>query len=313
MSDMTDEVEDPFSCESDLLKHISQLCLEHGIETDFNDDCAYLAPSAQIISTDAVVENIHFDSSWLDPFEIGRQAAVVNLSDVAGSGAYPTWALWSLQIPSHWLNRKFSQVCKGFISELARFNTRLVGGNICVGGDNLSIHVTVGGTPFGAGPVTRAGATPGDHIYVSGTLGNSAPALRTLRPKHIRLRTRWHAHVEESRRISTLDGLSAMMDISDGLVIDAQRLAKASNVGLKLDAACIPCVSHKYSDRPLQDALYGGEDYILLFTCAPGSKIPNFAKKIGEVLPGAGVFLDEIELPEGGFDHLRNARLNEAI
>ena len=310
---MTDEVEDPFSCESDLLKHISQLCLEHGIETDFTDDCAYLAPSAQIISTDAVVENIHFDSSWFDPFEIGRQAAVVNLSDIAGSGAYPTWALWSLQIPSHWLDRKFSQLCKGFISELARFNTRLVGGNLCVGGDILAIHVTVGGTPFRADPVTRAGATPGDHIYVSGTLGNSAPALRTLRPKHINLRTRWHAHVEESRRISTLDGLSAMMDISDGLVIDAQRLAKASNVALKLDAACIPCVSPKYSDRPLQDALYGGEDYILLFTCAPGSKIPDFAKKIGEVLPGAGVFLDEIKLPDGGFDHLRNARQNEAI
>ena len=147
VSDMTDEVEDPFSCESDLLKHISQLCLEHGIETDFNDDCAYLAPSAQIISTDAVVENIHFDSSWLDLFEMGRQARL-STSVSAGSGAYPTWALWSLQIPSNWLDRS-SRSCKGFISELARFNTRLVGGNLCVGGNN-PIHVTVGGTPFRA-------------------------------------------------------------------------------------------------------------------------------------------------------------------
>ena len=120
--------------------------------------------------------------------KIGRQAAVVNLSDVAGSGAYPTWALWSLQIPSHWLNRKLSQVCRGFISELAQFNTRLVGGNLCVGGDNLAIHVIVGGTPFNVGPVTRSGAKPGDNIYVSGTLGNSAPALRTVRPKHIKLK-----------------------------------------------------------------------------------------------------------------------------
>ena len=313
MSDMTDEAEDPFSCESDLLKHISQLCREHGIETNFNDDCAYLSPSAQIISTDAVVENIHFDPSWLDPFEIGRQAAVVNLSDVAGSGAYPTWALWSLQIPSHWLDRKLSQVCRGFISELAQFNTRLVGGNICVGGDNLAIHVTVGGTPFNVGPVTRSGAKPGDNIYVSGTLGNSAPALRTVRPKHIKLRTRWHAHVQESKTISQLDGLSAMMDISDGLVIDAQRLSRASNVALKLDAAHIPCVSYQYSDRPLQDALYGGEDYVLLFTCAPGAKMPDFAKKVGVVVPGTGVFLDEIELPNRGFDHLKNARQNGAI
>ena len=305
-----DEADEPFESEGHFLEFLVSACTQRDMEVDFSDDCGLLNQPTRLVSTDTIIENVHFSLEFASPYQIGRQAAVVNLSDLAGSGGKPTWALLSLQLTDGWFGARLKQLCLGFLDELACYGVRLVGGNCAHADGPLSISVTVGGGLYGPEPITRSGAQVGDYLYVSGTLGASAVGLASPIPENLRLRHQWRPHLIESQQLCELQTVTAMMDVSDGLVTDADRLAKASNVAIHIELARLPLVPGIETKAAQNHALYGGEDYILLFTMPSTVAAPEWAYHIGHVRVGHGIQVDGSPPASIGFDHFEAGTRN---
>lgn len=247
----------------------------------YQDDCARLKMkmrgeslhSELLVTTDALCEGVHFETARDSYRQIGAQAAVVNLSDLASSGARPVALLWSLSLPSALSGEAVSELAQGFADVASRHTCPVIGGNICARPGGLEIHVTAIGAPFKTA-ISRSGARPGDLIYVTGSLGERALGYLDPTPKTRAQRHQWRPHLTEAKTLAQWGQVSAMLDISDGLLIDAERLAQASDVHVDLHAESLP-LSEFVRSHSLgrYAALRGGEDYILLFT-APAQLTP---------------------------------------
>ena len=290
--------------ETELIHAISRAFAEYGLSLDASDDCGHWAGDTHLVTTDTLVENRHFDRHWDAPRDIGRQAAIVNLSDIAGSGGSPTWTVWSLVLNANWTTDDVVELARGFGHVMSESECTIIGGNLAWSPGPSSIAVTVGGTYAGAGPLRRDGARPGDAVYVSGCLGTSSMGYLAPHTETRRLRYGWRPHLSEARELGSMTGVSACMDISDGLLIDAHRLADASQVCLQLHRAMIP-VHPRFEDyvNTADAALFGGEDYVLLFTAQAGVKMPEWATCIGQCTAGRGVYLDRTPIDPLGHDH----------
>ncbi len=275
-----------------------------GRPADLADDCAHLRGPTDLVTTDALLEGGHFDlrrDTWQ---QIGAQAAVANLSDLASSGAAGGWLVWSLVIPPHWTVAGVAALTEGFARVATRYGARVVGGNLSSARGPGVIAVTAGGPLWGPRPVTRSGAAPGDVLYVSGPLGDAALGFVAPDPEARRARHRWRPHLPEARRLVAWGRVSAMMDVSDGLLLDAARLADASGVAVDVHAAAVP-LGPLLTARggPLRLALSGGEDYVLLFTAPPGEAPPIPCWAVGRCAAGAGLTLDGAPTAAAGYDH----------
>ncbi len=306
---MPEDPDEPFESESSFIRFLTQRCTSLDMTSDFTDDCAWIKQHTDLLSTDTIIAGIHFDHRWATPNQIGRQAAVVSLSDLAASGAGPSWVMLSLEIPVGWFGNRLRSLCDGFLSVLSMHNVSLVGGNCAHSTGPLSITVTVGGQLFTEQPITRSHAQNGDSLCVSGVLG--AAALGVLKPSatHTAIRHRWRPHFDESQTLMAAGVPSAMMDISDGLVVDSSRIAHASGIDIHIDTHLLPLLPHSETYtrvEALDFALYGGEDYVLLFTCSSETKLPPWAVVIGAVKTGQGiVFIDGKAAKKRGFDHFQ--------
>ena len=274
---------------------------------DYSDDCAHLHGQTTLVTTDTIVENEHFSLTFASPYQIGRQLAVVNLSDMAGSGAKPTWALLNLQLPPGWFGRRLRELCDGFLDELSHHQTPLVGGNCTRAEGPLSLTATIGGSLFGERPIRRDGAQVGDKVYVSGVLGTAAVSITEKTPEQIKRRHQWRPHLSESKELCQTGQVTSMMDISDGLIVDADRLAHASGVAIHLDTRLLPLTNMVEQSAAERYALFGGEDYVLLFTLPSDIKPPSWAIDIGRVETGSGVYLNGCLSDRRGFDHFRSS------
>ncbi|MDQ2640508.1 MAG: thiamine-phosphate kinase [Pseudomonadota bacterium] len=294
------------------------------------DDAALLDVPAgwQLVAAlDALVEGRHFPAGC-EARSIGHRALAVNLSDLAAMGATPAWFLLSLTLPA--ADEDFLAGFTGGMMALGdAHGVALVGGDT-TGGPLVAVVQALGLVPAGAA-LTRAGASPGDLVYVSGTPGDAAAGLRLL------LDPASGASIGETHRDSLLQrfmfpaprvalgqsllGLaSACIDVSDGLAADAGRLAAASGCGLQLDMEQLPlspALQAFAGDAAARRmALTGGEDYELCFTIAPG-RLPLFAAQldnvkcqvtcIGSLVPGSGITVREqgrpVTLDLRGYDH----------
>lgn len=297
------------------------------------DDCAVVsAPGgAFVVTTDVLVEGQHFRTDWSTPQQIGARAVAQNLSDVVSMGAQPTALVTSLVLPSEttmaWL-LKFTQ---GMATEANKVGAGIVGGDL-VTGDRLVISVTAHGS-YEKAPITRTGAKPGDSVAVAGTLGRSAAGLAALTAgvgvsgrSGIEIPELFSEVVEiyrvprppyDAGPLAARSGATAMMDLSDGLSVDSNRLAKASNVcieldsaGLAPDVAALTPVAQAVGMDPLQWVVFGGEDHSLLATFPADVPVPGPFRSIGRVLPPEPkqphnvVRLDGREI-HGGWDHFR--------
>ena len=228
------------------------------------DDAAILdvpPGSRLLVSTDSTVEGIHFRREWLDPEEIGWRATMAALSDLAAMGASPLGFLLALTVPDGWRDH-LGEVAKGIGAAAAQSGTRIVGGDLNAG-EKLSLGITVLG--HAPRPLTRAGARPGDTLYLTGTLGGPGAALaswkRGGRPR-AEDRARF-AHPEARLAAGewfAREGARAAIDISDGLAGDAAHLAAASGVRCVLHLEAIPCAPGVSA----REALVSGEEYELL-------------------------------------------------
>ncbi|OON38032.1 thiamine-phosphate kinase [Izhakiella australiensis] len=248
------------------------------VEKGIGDDCALLnVPEKQTlaISTDTLVEGIHFLRD-IHPADLGYKALAANLSDLAAMGADPAWLTLALTLPQineDWL-RDFSD---SLFELMDYFGVQLIGGDTTRGPLSMTLGIH-GLIPTGRA-LKRSGARPGDWIYVTGTLGDSAAGLALLQ-HHQRLNdpvsneALIKRHLRPMPRIlqgQALRGLaSAAIDISDGLLADLGHILKASDCGASLNLDALPISdtlqAHFSREQQISWALHGGEDYELCFT-----------------------------------------------
>ena len=230
------------------------------------DDTAALrlTPGAPcLVTTDMLLEGSCFRLAEAGPRRVGRKAMAVNLSDIAAMAGRPVAAVVSVGLPRHGGRALAEELYRGLREVADAFATAVVGGDTNSWDGGLVISVTVLGEATGRGPVTRAGARPGDWLLVTGTLGGS------LRGKHLDFTPR----VREAQQLHAAAELHAMIDVSDGLTADVAHLCQESGCGAVLRAASIPVSddAHRMGDAltPLEHALGDGEDFELVFAVAP--------------------------------------------
>jgi len=265
--------------------------LAHGI----GDDAAVFTPpigEQLVVSTDALLEGVHFRAPWLSAEEIGARAAAAALSDIAAMGARALAVLVALEIPARW-HEQLSALAAGLGRVVKEADARIVGGNL-TRGERLGITLTVIGAS--ARPVHRRGALAGDALWVTGHLGGPGSALRELlagREPTAANRVRFAAPVPRLREGAWLAavGAHAMLDISDGLAADAGHLAAASDVTCELWLDALPRVA---GCTPA-DALGSGEEYELFVATAPDLDAVGFARRFGVPLTRIGVVRERTE------------------
>jgi len=285
------------------------------------DDAAVFAPrqgDRVVLSVDAQVEGVHFERQWMSWEDIGYRATMAALSDLAAMGATPRYVLSSLALPRAFADEEFSSLVLGQRDAVREIGITVVGGNL-TRANEVSIHTTVIGVVAADElAVERRGARAGDSVWLAGSLGLSGLACRALArgqvPDGFDLALasfrRPRARIEAGLA-ARASGATAMIDVSDGLALDASRLARASQVALVLDAGALmdACpdttrLARKASEDPLTSIAHGGEDFALLATST--LPIAGFVR-VGVVDEGRGVWLEgesgRQQLPATGFDH----------
>lgn len=297
------------------------------------DDCAVVkAPGGSfVVTTDILVEDHHFLTSWSSASQIGARAVAQNLSDVAAMGAVPTSLVVSLVLPAHTEIDWVIDLAAGMAAEARKGGAGIVGGDLTTG-DKVVIAVTAHGYCTSA-PVTRSGARPGDTVAIVGTLGRSGAGLAALQSGRFAPSFQGdqvpHEFAEavsayrvpkppySSGPLAAQRGATAMMDLSDGLTVDAERLAKASDVTIDLNSEALRRDADVLADAgrilgvdPMQWVLFGGEDHSFLATFPPHVLVSEPFRIIGSVGfprgddPRNPVRLDGRRI-HGGWDHFR--------
>ena len=298
------------------------------------DDCAVFAETDSmcwLVSTDLLVEDIHFIIDWQPGNMLGRKAIAVNLSDIAAMGGDPRFVLLSLVVPEkisdQWL-RSFHEGVQGILKE---FSCNLIGGDIS-SGNRFTVSVTIIGSGHPGHIIYRSGAIPNQDIYVTGHLGSSAAGLDILKRGGQNL-TQYtqliEAHLNPVPQVKIAQSLArsgrvaAMQDISDGIATDLGHICKASGVSAEIDRDTIPItplvteMAKKYNLPAIDLALYGGEDYQLVFVSARENReyIQSLADETGTLISRVGttctgppqVFLvgpeSKTEISFRGFEH----------
>ena len=260
-----------------------------------------------LVTTDILIESIHFNRSWIDPYRLGKKALIVNLSDIAAMGGIPKYFLISLGLPKNLPLPFISLFYRGLKEAAKRFRVDLIGGDTSLS-QKIVINICLLGEGKRGNLLFRRGAKVGNDLFVSGTLGDAALGLKILQKEGLMGRPKGliEKHLSPCPRIDLGQAISrhrlatAMIDVSDGLLIDTTHLLEESGVGARIWEDRIPLSKpyrkwiHLYSKDPYQIALTGGEDYELLFTASSEmrKKISNLAlsskipiTRIGEILP----------------------------
>lgn len=273
-----------------------------------DDSAEVLTPHERtLFATDMLLDGVHFHIDQCGARAAGRKALAVNLSDIAAMAGTATVAVVSLALPRANAGMRIADEAMQGVEDLARsFDIAIAGGDTNAWDGPFAINVAVLGVPHPRGSVTRAGARPGDLVMVTGSLGGS------IHGRHLsfvpRLREAWQIHDEY--------GLSAMIDLSDGVASDLRHVLNASRCGAILDRQAIPIhddVQHvREAKDPLTHALSDGEDFELCFTL-PAPAARRLQEHLGLTLPttiiGEIVAGDELRWQEGdlitehGFAH----------
>jgi thiamine-monophosphate kinase len=247
-----------------------------------------------LITADLLVEEIDFRLSSMPPRLLGHKALAVSLSDIAAMGGRPRWAMLSIGVPRDtWRSGFLDELYDGFFALADYYGVALIGGDVSRTPERVVIDSIVMGEAAQGRAVRRTGARPGDHIFVTGTLGGAAAGLHllergaSLAEKPLGQRSRGAVEelllrhmqplprVEWGERLGRERLATAMIDLSDGLSSDIAHLCAESGVGAALEVARIPVdprLSSMCEGRgpsPLGLALHGGEDFELLFTVRP--------------------------------------------
>ena len=300
------------------------------------DDAAVLKSDEDrwlLFTTDMMVEGVHFSFDYCSAEQVGKKALAVNVSDIAAMGGRPGHAVVSVALRPDLAVEKLNELYLGLKEAAREYGINIVGGDTVHSPERLVINVALLGDVAAGRAVYRTGARPGDGVYVTGSLGAAAAGLylythpdtacSTGAAAHCR-----GAHSEPVARLAagqTLAGcgISAMDDISDGLASEMHEICGASGTGCRIRAVDVPVddrvreVAAVAGLDPLHWALFGGEDFELVFTAAPAAgdtvreallQIGVTVYRVGEITPAEeGLLLDAEDgikpLLRGGYDH----------
>mgnify|MGYP001438801167 FL=1 len=253
---------------------------------NLNDDAAIFRPKIKneiVISTDSLVEGIHFFGHE-NPSDIAKKSLRVNLSDMAAMGAKPLFYNLALNIPKHKVQKFIPKFVNGLKEDQDTFNLKLIGGDLTSSLKHINITITIFGEIPQGQFLPRGGAKNGDLLFVSGFLGLSKIGLDNFFSKSNQFKSARNKYLLPEPRVDLSILLrkiaNCMIDISDGLVQDATHLAEKSNLSVEIDIKKIPLPNFKSLTHEiiLNSALYGGDDYELLFSCDPCHE--EFLKKL---------------------------------
>jgi len=248
------------------------------------DDCAALQPppgEQLLVTCDLLLEGIHFRRDWTDLRRLGRKCVAVNLSDIAAMGGTPRQLVLGLGLPGELTLEEFDLFVEGFCAAAAEHGVAVIGGDTCRAQQFLTVAVTAFGSVAPEQLLRRSGARPGDLLLVSGTLGDSALALRQLQqgtspePWLLERHLDPAPRVALGRELAACGAVTAMIDLSDGLLADLGHLLSQSGVGARVETARLPLSgpfvrqTAEPRDR-IELALGGGEDYELLLSANAG-------------------------------------------
>jgi thiamine-monophosphate kinase len=327
--------------EFDLIERLKRLSKPGGpVTTGIGDDASVTVhdgPTAT--SVDAIVEGVHFSRRWSTARQIAQKAIGSALSDLAGMAADPGEVYVTLGMPADTPPHFREDLVDGFAETAEAFGTTLAGGDT-VASPVMFVSVTaVGRAPAGEELILRSGATPGDLVAVTGEFGGAGAGLLLLDGADLSKEHRPALELADDLRGALVlrqiepqprlsagralreSGVSALIDVSDGLAADLGHVARASGVAVEIAIERVPVqagvaeVADAFGRRPEELALAAGEDYELAFTL-PGTALATVEERlsglgcgftlIGEVLPGQGVEVSydgRPEQPPGGFDH----------
>jgi len=315
-----------------FIKKISRGCLirpDHVIKSIGDDAAAFtVAPDrVSLITTDLLVERVHFIRNSITGFDLGYKSLAVNLSDIAAMGGNAGEAFISIAIPPDCSLEYLEALYDGIKNLAARFDVNILGGDTTGSRDDLIINIAVHGTVDRSQILCRDAARPGDMIVSTGYLGDSRAGLHLIL-NNIPIDTQdWQAlyrahvlpdpHLHEGRFLASQPGTHAAIDTSDGLSSDLGHIAAESQVGATLFSDKIPVSESllKFCSRfgfdPVEYALSGGEDYTLLCTVAPENAEETAAKfraefkrplfLIGEINDSNQL---DIKFPDGRSKHI---------
>jgi thiamine-monophosphate kinase len=278
---------------------------------------------------DALEEGVDFRRAWLRPEEVGARAVAVALSDLAGMAARPLAVLLVLGSAAPRPARELAALFRGAAAASRRWGAAVAGGDLTRRAAGAGVAVTALGAVPRAQGLRRSTAWPGDEVWVTGTLGLAARGLRLLQargrrraeadaPEAFARYARPVPRIAEAAWLAARAGLTAGMDLSDGLARDLARLCAESRLGAVLDEARVRESAAEPWDPDLDGALHGGDDYELLLTAPAGvlaPLAPEFERtfgvplrRVGMVDAGPGLRLagDGATRPleRGGWDHL---------
>ena len=303
---------------------------------DVGDDAAVYEPPRnrlEVITTDTLVDGVHVDRRFVPAQAIGHRVVAVNLSDLAAMGATPRLLTLSLALPADLSLDDFDGLVDGALSLAGRAGARLVGGNLTRTPGPLTAEVTAIGTVHRRRILRRAGARPGDYIFVSGHPGDARAGLAALAELGAGARDDWPSlaaqyllpepRIALGRALGSSGVVSAAIDLSDGLADGLRRLTDAHGLGCRVDAERLPTSdpARQFWAARVRDAgaeaLAGGDDYELLFTARPKGA-PRLAAalkataglavtRIGSVTREPGCWLVDAQGRRtpiaGGYDH----------
>lgn len=314
---------------------------EHVVVPNGDDAAVFFSPKdvATVVTTDCLVEEVHFTREIIGPRALGSRLVAINVSDIAAMGALPRYAFLSCTLPRDLPQKTLTSLARGLHDRCAREGIAILGGNVSSSPGPLVLTATLIGRCDHDRIVRRRGAHAGDDVWVTGTLGASAAGLhRALEkgppepqePERVLYEAWMHppSRVKVAHRLAKAGAPNAMCDLSDGLARDLTSLLRPEGLGARIRASWLPVhpATRAYAGLSGRDALAwaldGGEGYELLFTAAPDDHdyIVDLCRqeatpvhRIGVVTPEPELLCvsdadDVIRTLTGGFDHFQGAR-----
>lgn len=318
--------------ESGLIQSLRAQCKDGSADVliGIGDDAAVVAPERNrtLITSDMMVEGVHFDLSFTTFYQLGYKFLAINISDIFAMGGSPKYFTVSLGIPRTFKVTDIKELYSGILNIAKKFKISLIGGDTCASEKGLVLSGTLLGNAKRI--VSRRGAEDGDNIYITSSTGDSAMGLYLLQKQRKKVRKftplsdgiklmKKHLLPVPVPMKSTVKPTS-MIDISDGLLIDLSHICDESNVGALIYKDKIPlskelkAIAKKSGIDPLNMALKGGEDYALLYTAPANLKTGDF--RIGEIIKKERYIIDskgrKTTFKPEGYEHFKIRRAKGA-